>query len=259
MHIDAFGATHRGNIRSHNEDNIYVEGSYRNDLKADNVAIPGKRGKAPYTCAVFDGLGGEESGEKASYIAALGLKSFEEKGRAADIDDYVSVVNTAIKNETAKSGASSMGTTFVMLHVDGGRAYVSNVGDSRAYLLRDGELKQLSRDHSIVQSMIDNGFLDESGRKSSIYAGELTQYLGMMSEENIEPSAETVTLNVLPGDVFLLCSDGLSGELTDEEMAGIMLGNAGQDARHITALLIKAALERKCRDNVSAVVCMACE
>ena len=86
MKITATGASHRGNIRGHNEDNIYVDGAYRNDLSMDNVLISSRRTSGPYTYAVFDGLGGEACGEQASLIAALGLKAIEDRGHIKDID-----------------------------------------------------------------------------------------------------------------------------------------------------------------------------
>lgn len=255
MQIEAFGATHKGNIRSHNEDNVYVEGSFRNYLESDNIAIEGKDGTHSHTYAVFDGLGGEQFGEQASYIAALGLKKFEEQGHLADTETYVSVADKAICSEADRHGVRTIGTTYVMLNIEGDRAYISNIGDSRAYLLRGGALKQVSRDHSVVQSMIDNGFMDESERFTSEHTGELTQYLGMTAEDDIEPSPEKVALTVMPGDIFLLCSDGLTGELTDKEIESIMLENSYREARHIVSILIKKVLEGAANDNVSAVVC----
>ena len=259
MHIDAFGATHNGNIRSHNEDNIYVEGSFRNDLKADNVAITGGKDGRPRTYAVLDGLGGEESGEKASFIGALGLKRYDDDGRISDVEGYVDLINRSVIKEAAKNDIGAMGTTFVMVHIDEYRATIANVGDSRAYILRDESLKQISRDHSVVQSLIDNGFLKESEWRSSPYIGELTQYLGMTSEDDIEPEADVVTMSVLPGDVFLLCSDGLTGELTDKEISDIMLEYEEKEAKFIALMLIKEALKKAGSDNVSAVVCKIVE
>ena len=255
MQVEAFGATHKGNLRSHNEDNIYVEGSFRNYLESDNIAITGKNGERPYTYAVFDGLGGERFGEQASYIAALGLKKFEDQGHMSDTEAYVSVADKAISNEAERHGVRTIGTTYVMLHIEGDKAYISNIGDSRAYLLRDGTLKQVSKDHSVVQSMIDNGFMSESERLTSSHAGELTQYLGMTAEDDIAPSPEKFTLTVMEGDIFLLCSDGLTGGLTDEEIERIMQNNSYREARHIASILIKEVLEGPANDNVSVVIC----
>jgi serine/threonine protein phosphatase PrpC len=255
LRIDAFGATHKGNIRTHNEDNIYVEGAFRNELRSDNVAIKGQGGKASSTYAVFDGLGGERCGEDASYIAALGLKNFDERDELSNVEDYVSTVNKAICNEAVRRGARTIGTTCVMLRIDGDKAHISNVGDSRAYVFRDGDLKQLSRDQSVVQSMIEIGFIDEKERYTNVHAGELRQYVGMTSEEDIEPQPDLVTTDVRPGDIFLLCSDGLSSELMDDRIADIIRDNSDRDARQITAILIKEVLEKQARDNVSAVVC----
>lgn len=255
MQIEAFGATHRGNKRLHNEDNIYVEGLFRNYLITDNIAITSDTDTTSHTYGVFDGMGGISFGEEASYIAALGLKKFDDEENMSDAEAYVSVIDKAICSEAQRKGVRTIGTTFVTLHIEGDKASIANMGDSRAYLFRQGKLKQLSKDHSVVQSLIDKGFLDESKRYTSKYAGEITQYLGMTSQNDKEPNPDLLTMTVLPGDIFLLCSDGLSGELTDQEISGIMLDNSNKEAKSIAETLIREVLDGPATDNVSAVVC----
>ena len=253
--VNACGASHRGNVRKHNEDNIYVDGIFRNDLSRDNVIIKSIRVTEPYVYAVFDGLGGEACGEEASLIAALGLKAMEDRDAAEDVETYISTAHKAIIKESVRKQARNMGTTAAAVRISGDRAIVFNVGDSRVYIYRNGRLTQLSRDHSVVQSLIDNGLLKEEERSASKYAGELTQYIGMISEDDIEPSAYTKVVNIMPGDVLLLCSDGLTGEISDTQLVGILDSCKKDDVETICIKLIKKATEGGCRDNVSVIVC----
>ena len=257
MTISACGASHRGNLRGHNEDNIYVDGIFRKDISKDNILIHSKRERSPHVYAVFDGLGGEACGEQASLIAALGLRAMEDRNSSEDIDQYISTTHKTIISESVRKDARNMGTTAAAVRIMDDKATVWNVGDSRVYLFRGDELRQLSKDHSVVQSLIDNGLLKEGERSSSKYAGELTQYLGMVSEDDIEPSAYVTTEDLAPGDILMLCSDGLSGELGDEEMRRTIEDTKDRTAEFIAASLLKRAVDGECRDNASVIICKA--
>lgn len=254
MMIDACGATHKGNFRKDNEDNIYVDAMFRNDLSKSNILIRGQRAEGPSTYAVFDGLGGEACGERASYLSAALLKGMEERGLEKDAGAFVSLAHKAIRKDAAKKSTRGMGTTAVIVQIDGNMAHVSNVGDSRAYLFRDGRLQQLSKDHSVFQSMIDYGFTDAAERNRNQYASELTQYIGMYSEEDIEPSIFETETELRQGDILLLCSDGLTDELSDEEIGDILEEYRESGAERLTGKLIKDALDARGSDNISAVV-----
>ena len=255
MKTEACGATHKGNVRGHNEDNIYVDGSYRNDLEQDNVIIHSKRESGPYTYVVFDGLGGEACGEQASIMAAIGLRAMEDNGLVGDIGMYISAANRSIIQESIRKKAHNMGTTAAAAIVFEGHAVVFNVGDSRVYLFHEGELRQISKDHSITQTMIDSGLLKESDRNKSRFAGEITQYLGMVTEDDIEPEATVSDIEVRKGDILLLCSDGLTGELSDDEIRDIIANNIEDSASYLVARLLKRVVEGQARDNVSAIIC----
>ena len=253
MKVSACGASHRGNKRGHNEDNIYVDGVYKYDLSEDNVLIRSRRRAAPYVYAVFDGLGGEDCGEDASLTAAVGLKAMEDINAVCDIDTYIAAAHKAIINESVRVSAPNMGTTVASVQIFDDHATVFNVGDSRVYLYREGRFTQISRDHSVVQSLIDKGIMQEEERYASRYAAELTQYIGMVFEDGVEPCADITTVSICPGDVFLLCSDGLTGELNDDRLCEMLEEN--NSSEETAARLIKKALEGKCSDNVSAIVC----
>ncbi len=253
--VNAWGASHRGNLRVHNEDNIYVDGIFRDELSEDNILIHSRRRASPYVYAVFDGLGGEACGEEASLIAALGLKAMEDINAASDIETYVTAAHKAIINESVRKNAPNMGTTVASVQIFDDHATVFNVGDSRVYLYRDNMLTQISRDHSVVQSLIDRGLLKEEERHTSRYAGELTQYIGMESDEDIRPQVYKTTTSIRSGDVFLICSDGLNDEMSDAQLHDFLEDNSKSGAEAIAAKLIKKATDGKCIDNLSVIVC----
>lgn len=259
MRILACGASHRGNVRAHNEDNILVDGKFRQSLDEDKVFIRSDRSEGPYTYGVFDGLGGEAYGEQASLIGALGLCEMDRRDLVKDVEEYISAVNKSIINEAATKETRTIGTTAAVLHIENEKALIFNVGDSRVYLLRNGEIDILSKDHTVVQSMIDCGFLKEEDRTSNSHAGELTQYLGMTTEDGIEPAAYIEEIDVLDGDIFLLCSDGLYGELSTDEIRDYLEKEKNSEVKEITLKLMNLALKKKALDNISVIICKAIE
>ncbi|MBQ6455921.1 MAG: serine/threonine-protein phosphatase [Mogibacterium sp.] len=253
MIVSACGMTHTGNIREHNEDNIYVRGRFRNDLSHDNVIIRSDHQDGPPAFAVFDGLGGGSYGEEASRIAAEIFQK-EAKSGLSDPDAYVAETHRAIRHFAEKNGVYSMGTTAAVLQITDERAYVFNVGDSRVYLFRNGQLTRLTRDHSMIQSMIDSGLVQESDRESSPFSGDLTQFLGMKTTEGIEPEAYVNTISIQPGDLFILCSDGLTRELDEDGMSSLLREDAEKGAGDIALdLMFHAVKKGKGRDNVSVI------
>lgn len=252
--IKACGVTHTGNIFEHNEDNIYVGGRFRDDLTKQNVIIRGGIQEAPFAYAVFDGLGGGSCGEVASYIAATEFHSRAKTGRA-EAEAFVSDAHKAIRQFAEKNQAHSMGTTAAVLQIEDETAYVFNVGDSRVYLFRDGGLERLSKDHSIRQLMIDSGLIKESEATAGPYSNDLTQFIGMGSEEEIEPEAYEKTISILPGDLFLLCSDGLTGEMEEDDICELLKKDAGKQPEDIALdLSMQAVKKGKGRDNVSVII-----
>ena len=255
MKIRACGVTHKGNIRNHNEDNIYIDGQLRRNVSDSNVIIKSERDNELHTFAVFDGLGGEVCGEQASLIAALGLGMRDRENRAPEIKTYISALHRTILEEIKTRDIHGMGTTAAILRIEDNKASVFNIGDSRVYLFRDGSLRRLTKDHTVVQSLIDLGIIGESERNSNKHAGELTQYIGMTSDNGryIEPGAFYTEEEIREEDIFLLCSDGLTGELTEEEIKKIIDEGRTSGAENVSVNLVKGALEKTGRDNVSVI------
>ena len=246
--IQAACGCHTGKIRKNNEDNFYFDGKClemeNNGLR--NPACIEDTLRSGLCLAVFDGMGGENFGEMASYAAARQLQQTERS-----LSDYLipgkkylervtAQLNDAVVAVQKEMLTERMGSTMVSLYFSGRFVYVCNVGDSRAYRLRSGEFMQLSVDH--VER--------RPGRENK--KAPLTQHLGFGSDEiQLEPHIAKGEMK--KGDMYLLCSDGLTDMLTNFEICDIMLES--EDAEACVQELINAALEHGGRDNITAIVC----
>lgn len=245
--IEAACGCNTGKIRKNNEDNFYFDGKC---MEAENSGLrntvcieePLKNG---LFYAVFDGMGGEAFGEVAAFKAARQLQLTERKFSDYFIPERTYLTKVAEELNQAVFAAKEelltahMGTTMVGLFYSSRYVYVCNVGDSRAYRLRNGEFLQLSHDHVAKRPGQDD-------KKAP-----LTQYLGMDSEEvEIEPYIAKGALK--KGDMYLICSDGLTDMLTNFEITDIMLKS--EDAASCVEDLIHAALEHGGHDNITVIV-----
>lgn len=245
--IKAACGCNTGIIRSNNEDNFLFNGHY---LDADNeglnspLSFLGKPKQIQF--AVFDGMGGENYGEIASFTAAQTLS--EEmctpqallRSNEKYLQKLIQRLNRRVVDAKVEMCTMRMGTTVVGLYFTSRYAYVYNVGDSRAYRLRDGELLQLSKDHVSTCTV-------KLGQKAS-----LTQHLGIDPEHMlIEPHIARYELK--PGDKFLLCSDGLTDMLDNFEITENLLNSSSDEM--CVYQLIQTALEYGGRDNITAIVC----
>jgi len=193
------GLTDVGRVRSHNEDALVMD---------------------PPLFAVADGLGGHQAGEVASSLAVDTLVA--EAPRRPDpkaLGRAVRAANAAVIDAADKGrGRAGMGTTMTAAMVEGLRIAVAHVGDSRAYLFHDGQLGQLTADHSMVADMVRAGQLTEEESRVHPNRSVITRALG--SDPNM--LVDTFELTAVPGDRLLLCSDGLTAMLTDAEIASIL-------------------------------------
>lgn len=250
--LEAAAQTHVGRVRSNNEDNYYLCGQWRQDVDALEAACQYSGREGEFLAAVADGMGGEDLGEVASLLAVESLRpcpfaKAKEEGLAA-----VERANLAVCEKMGQTGGGRMGSTLACLYIDGGKALSVNVGDSRVYLLREGTLWQLSVDHSKAQRLIDLGALAPEEAADHPGRHQLTQHLGIFPQEmRLEPAvSQPVALQ--EGDDFLLCSDGLTDMVPEQEIAG-RLASKG-DARQIAGDLIQAALDQGGTDNITALV-----
>lgn len=246
--VQAACGCHMGNVRKNNEDNFFFDGKCLEQINTGLkhpawVEEPLKNG---FCLAVFDGMGGENFGELASYAAVRQMQETE-RGlsdffitESKYLDRLTQQLNEAVVREQQNMCTDKMGTTMVCLYFSGRYAYICNVGDSRAYRLREGEFLQLSQDHVEKRP-------GREGKKAP-----LTQHLGFGSGE-IEIEPYIAKGRIQKGDMYLLCSDGLSDMLTNFEITDIMLSS--EDAEDCVQKLIDSALEHGGRDNITAIVC----
>lgn len=225
-------ATHVGKVRKVNE---------------DALAVLPKLG----VWVIADGMGGHEGGRFASHTLTSDIASMGEAVSAADqlarFKDRVMRANGRILQETGAQKGATMGTTVAAILAHG-RSYACLwAGDSRVYLLRNGVLDQLSHDHAEAQELVDKGVLTSDEAKYWPRRNVLTRAIGVFED----PKLAEREGSLLPGDAFLLCSDGLTGHLSDAEILDKVASLRPQEA---CDALIEATLERGADDNVSVIM-----
>lgn len=223
------GLSDAGHSRSHNEDAFVAQ---------------------PPLYVVADGLGGHKAGEVASGIAVETVaREAPTRPDARALADAVQLANTAIVDAVEKgTGRQGMGTTVTAAVVAGRRIVLAQVGDSRAYILRDGRLSRATRDHSLVGEMVRQGTLSEQEARVHPNRSVITRALGSRADVQVD----TYELTADPGDRLLICSDGLHGMITDAEIEEVLLG--ASDAEDAVRTLVDAALDAGGLDNVTAIV-----
>jgi serine/threonine protein phosphatase PrpC len=234
--IESWARTHEGRVRDHNEDSYCAR-------------------EPQGFWAVADGMGGHEGGEWASATLVGKLEAIDlprEFDRAQDlVAEAIGEANRVILEE-AQRRRKQMGSTVVTLIVQDRRYAVLWVGDSRAYLLRDGSLQQLSRDHSQVQDMVERGMMRAEDAVGHPMGHILSRAVGVT--ERVE--VDRVTGDVQPGDVFLLCSDGLHGYVEEQEIARLLGRGSPERA---SQELVDLTLKNGAPDNVTVVAIWASE
>lgn len=203
---------------------------------------------------VADGMGGHAAGDLASEMIVNELKSINPGDSlgalASDVEQRLHNVNQKLLLESQRRGGEIIGSTVVTLLAYQGYCIYQWAGDSRIYLYRRERLKQLSRDHSQVEELIEQGIVTSDQAELSPIANYITRAVG--ANEELELDAEI--FEPCDGDLFLLCSDGLNKEVSDSEIAQILGSYGFQEALQ---QLIELAMERGARDNVTLVLVQA--
>lgn len=267
--VDAAGLSHRGNVRPNNEDQFLIcrFGRFFETLQSslDSDAVPPATGDSGYGLIVADGLGGMAAGEVASQQAVsmlvnLALQTPDWIMRFDDIDfsqevmrrakERMSRISEALVEEAkADPGLVGFGTTLTSAWSLGTNLFIAHVGDSRAYLMRGGKLRQITSDDTVAQSLADKGAMTPQEAASSRLRHVLTSCLGGYGAK-LDP--EVRHLSIEPGDILLLCSDGLTGELDDATLAGVLA--SGESAQALCSRLVALALKAGGRDNVTVAI-----
>lgn len=249
MELEASARTDPGPVREQNEDSLLID--------LDHSVF-----------VIADGMGGHAAGEVASAMAVETVHRILIKGddpdetrlvRDVDAVDQADLLrerlryamnqaSISIRRESeSKPDTKGMGTTLVVLVIEGDQAHLAHVGDSRAYLWRQGRLMRLTRDHTVVQQEIDAGRLTPELARLVPHKHILTQSVGYHGP--VEP--DTTTRWLESGDIFLLCSDGVTDPLDDDAIARVM---ESKPLDMLADALVEAALAAGGEDNVTAVI-----
>ena len=224
------GLSHRGRRRRHNEDAYVVQ---------------------PPLFAVADGMGGAKAGEVASALAA---DAVQESGNDAESGEarvaaLIEEANRRVFRRASEDReASGMGTTMTVALVEGDEVAIGHVGDSRAYLIRDGRLEQLTDDHSLVAELVRSGKLTPEEAETHPQRSVITRALGTEADVDVD----TFSVRSAPGDLFLLCSDGLTSMVDDETILDAVEQNRA-DLEEAAKALINAANRGGGEDNITVV------
>jgi protein phosphatase len=231
-------------IRSGNEDNYSVNAT-------------GERG----LFIVADGMGGHAAGEVASEMAVqtvgrelAGVNDLEDRGTGEKVRDALRKANRNIHDRTiTEVDKQGMGTTASVLLMSTLKYLIGQVGDSRVYLLRDGALQQLTKDHSYVQEQVDAGFLTPEQARYHPYSNVITRCVG--ASPDVEPDVYQGEVRV--GDLFLVASDGLTGMVDDRRLQALLMSRA-EPERKVHSLIAEAN-GRGGLDNITAIVVQVTE
>lgn len=229
-----------GHYRKINEDSFFI---YRNERLIGGM--------------VADGMGGHNAGEVASKMAAELIKSSIIEGFYPEMDyiELSEVIRRAFaeaneeifRKSKVESNTTGMGTTAAAAFVFGGKLITANVGDSRVYLIKDGVINQLTRDHSFVEELIEQGNLTPESAKLHPHRNYITRALGT------EPFVKTdILINEYDGETVVICSDGLTNLVTDEQIADIVLQY--EDYEEAAAALVNFANQKGGPDNITCVI-----
>ncbi len=270
---DVAARSHAGNVREQNEDSyaVFRLGRFLERI-ASNVpedAIASSREESGWLMAVADGLGGHSAGEVASRTALVSmvqlvlrsprwaLRLDDPATREADLQalfervmGYHAGVHDAVRARAATDASlEGMGTTLTSAYSVGNDLFVMHVGDSRAYLLRDGRLHRITRDHTLAQSYADQGLIPQSEVESHELGHVLTRAMGA---GEAHPDVELHHLDLQHDDRLLLCSDGLTRCVPETDIASLL--SAFSDSDGACGALVDRALALGGSDNITAVV-----
>ncbi len=243
MHIRFAYATDTGRTRQRNEDAVRVV------APADGVVGPGGA-----LFVVADGMGGHLGGSVASELAAdTVVDGWTRRGGDQPLEALRSAMgraNASVFERAARTpDLRGMGTTCTAMALADDHAWFAHVGDSRAYLVRGDVITQLTRDHSLVEDMVRSGMISHEDARMHPRRNVITRSIGV--QERVEVDTPHTPLDLVEGDAFVLCSDGLSGPVADDEIGEVVMHEAPESA---CRRLVELANARGGRDNISVIV-----
>ena len=246
MKISVMAATDIGRVRDHNEDDYVALGGKESPPGVDALLV------------VADGMGGHAAGEVASKMTVDGIvQSLNDQGQEASklegnafgvfLGKVLENVNQEVWQAAQEDDKRGMGTTCTLVAIRGDQLFLAHIGDSRAYLLRDGELHQVSKDHSWVEDAVDQGVITREQARVHPNRNVITRAIGL----DQQPQIDTSVMPLADGDLVLLCSDGLNSMIPDEDIHRILTGSSPEE---VCQALTDAANDQGGHDNTTVVV-----
>lgn len=233
--IDYACTTHTGLVREQNEDAYFADA---------NLGL----------WIVADGMGGHQAGDVASHLVVQELPTSIQNGDS--LEEAIEVVHMMVQMASEQvEGHRHMGSTVVVAQIKQNHYRIAWVGDSRAYLWRDYKLSQLTKDHSYVQMLLDMGMISEDEVRTHPSRNVIVQGLGVGGLNGNAIEVDIVEGELAAGDTILLCSDGLYGEVRDEEIANVLITFLDNKSR--LEQLLQFALMRGGADNITAILLTA--
>lgn len=243
MQLQTSSATDIGKIRENNEDS-FLEFNVENSNEKLLLLV------------VADGMGGHQAGEVASKTVVNSIEDYFksqdntlEKNALDSLKNSIVIANqNVIQASKDKEELRGMGSTCTAMLIFNNKTFLAHVGDSRAYLVRDKEIKQLTKDHTLAEKMLDSGIISKEEAKSSPHKNMLIKAVGITDEIEVE-TYEPFT--AIQGDIFLLCSDGLTEYIDEEEICSIL--NI-YDPDEACKMLVNMANKRGGKDNITVQI-----
>jgi len=237
--IQACAKTDIGKKRNQNQDYVF--------------ARTGETGCFPNLLILADGMGGHKAGDYASWFLTESLSCFIEKSKVFEpirvFSSAIDLANTLLMEKSFSDPAlQGMGSTLVLATVSHGQLTCANVGDSRLYVIGNRSIRQVTRDHSYVEEMVSQGLLERDSEEYKKQKNIITRAMGI--EKKVRP--DFFEEELADGDYVLMCSDGLSNMIPDEEILQVILGTGSLEEK--TDTLIRKANENGGNDNISVIL-----
>ena len=262
------GVSHPGKVRLNNEDHFLIAKLAKSmkvlQTNLDHLKPTRFSDEDGYLLVVADGMGGAAAGERASALAIESIEQFTlntlkwffhlgGKGESVLLDELRQAIESADRSIFREAQVdyhlSGMGTTVTLGYCVGADLYIVHAGDSRGYLYREGRLDQVTCDHTLVQLLVDNGMLTAEGARVHARRNVVTNVVG---GPQAGVHSEIHKIRLRDGDVVLLCSDGLTEALTDDQIAEVM--RQPGTPQEVASRLLERSLEHGAPDNVTVIV-----
>jgi serine/threonine protein phosphatase PrpC len=252
IQLAVYGQTDTGLVRPSNEDAFVIADLTGGSLLKEQRIAQFEVGQHGVLLAVSDGVGGNAAGDIASALVVESLQrsmsNHVGEARDALLEKAVLQANREVWEAARYPGRENMGATLTAMFIHGGVAHIAEVGDSRAYLLRNGNILQVTRDQSYVQLLVDVGALTPQDAKKSQVSNVILQAMGLKPDVTVAIGR----LELRDRDAFILCSDGLSNKVSIEELRDLVLTSPQLDVA--CTRMIELAKMRGGEDNVTAIV-----